>query len=54
MFDGWETARNKNRPKVYQYGEDGYLITHGSENTIIELGHAGFVTEIDVEVKIYN
>ena len=51
MFDGWETARNINRPKSYEYGADGHLIIPGSENTVIELGHSGFITEIIVEVS---
>jgi allantoicase len=53
MFDGWETARNINRPHVYECGEDGHLIIPGSENTVIQLGHAGIITKVDVEVKMF-
>ena len=51
MFDGWETARNINRPKSYEYGADGHLIIPGSENTVIKLGHEGIVTKIEIEVN---
>ena len=54
MFDGWETARNPNRPHVYEYGPDGHLIIPGSESTIIELGHAGKVVKVQVDTHHYK
>ncbi|KAI9328285.1 allantoicase, partial [Obelidium mucronatum] len=38
MHDGWETARNPNRPPVFLKGADGHLIMPGKEQATFKLG----------------
>lgn len=42
MGDGWETARQPNRPPVYVKGEDGLIVLPGFDWSIIKLG-IGFI-----------
>ncbi|KAJ3128375.1 hypothetical protein HK098_004622 [Nowakowskiella sp. JEL0407] len=49
MYDGWETARNPERPPQFVRGPDGHLIIPGSHWTILKLGHPGILSEIGVD-----
>ncbi|KAG5462900.1 MAG: Allantoicase repeat-domain-containing protein, partial [Olpidium bornovanus] len=49
MFDGWETARNPNRPPEFKTGDDGCLIAPGSQWAVFELGHPGTVEEVEID-----
>jgi allantoicase len=48
MWDGWETARNPNRPSEYLVDASGSLIIPGNEWAIIQLGTSGTVERIVV------
>jgi allantoicase len=54
MFDGWETARNPNRPKIFTYGPDGQLIMPGFERAVIQLGHSGRISRVIVETHHFK
>ena len=54
MDQGWETARNPNRPPVYLVGEDGQLIIPGFESTEIELGKPGMISKIQIQTHHYK
>ncbi len=54
MFEGWETARNPNRPKVFEYGPDGQLVMPGFESAVIQLGHQGRVSRVVIETHHYK
>ncbi|KAJ3417227.1 hypothetical protein HDV05_006433 [Chytridiales sp. JEL 0842] len=41
MYDGWETARNPNRPPIFEKGPDGHLIMPGYEWSAFKLGAPG-------------
>ncbi|KAJ3037686.1 hypothetical protein HDV00_001408 [Rhizophlyctis rosea] len=49
MGEGWETARNPNRPKVYVLGPDGNVVMPGHHWVVLKLCHAGVVDEIEVD-----
>jgi allantoicase len=38
MGDGWETARQPNRPAVYQKGPDGLMVLPGFDWALLKLG----------------
>ncbi len=54
MFDGWETARNPNRPKIFTYGSDGQLIMPGFERAVIRLGHSGRISRVVIETHHFK
>lgn len=54
MFDGWETARNPNRPHVYLNGDDGNLIIPGNEWAVIKLGVPSIVRSVVVDTLHYK
>lgn len=45
MHDGWETARNPDRPPIFELGSDGMIKMVGADWAIIELGHPGKISE---------
>lgn len=47
MADGWETARNLNRPDVFGVGEDGQLFIPGSDYCILKLAHRGIASKVE-------
>lgn len=47
MADGWETARNPNRPDVFRVGEDGQLVIPGSDYCILKLAHRGIASKVE-------
>eukprot|EP00048_Salpingoeca_helianthica_P001390 m.48911 g.48911 ORF g.48911 m.48911 type:complete len:388 (-) comp11430_c2_seq1:66-1229(-) len=54
MFDGWETARRKDRPPVLLPGSDDHLQFVGSEWTIVQLGAPGVVARIGVDTAHFK
>jgi allantoicase len=53
MHDGWETARNPDRPAVYKM-VDGMIEMVGRDFAIISLGHSGMVERIIVDTNHYK
>ncbi|KAI8895717.1 allantoicase-like protein [Globomyces pollinis-pini] len=54
MHDGWETARNPNRPPIFKLGPDGMIEMKGNEWTIIQLGRAATIDHIIVDTNHYK
>lgn len=54
MYDGWETARNPNRPKIFTCGPDGQLIMPGFESAVIQLGHPGRISRVIIETHHFK
>eukprot|EP00047_Mylnosiga_fluctuans_P021076 m.100134 g.100134 ORF g.100134 m.100134 type:complete len:389 (-) comp8741_c0_seq2:2032-3198(-) len=54
MFDGWETARRKDRPAVLLPGTDGHLQFVGSEWSVIQLGTRGVVVKLEVDTAHFK
>uniref|UniRef100_A0A7S1G9S0 Allantoicase domain-containing protein n=1 Tax=Bicosoecida sp. CB-2014 TaxID=1486930 RepID=A0A7S1G9S0_9STRA len=55
MGDGWETARKMNRPPAYEADDAGNLVLPGmSDWAVFELGHAGVVTEVEVDTQHFK
>eukprot|EP01035_Chromulina_nebulosa_P018740 gene18740-24505_t len=54
MGDGWETARQPNRPPVYRKGDDGLIILPGFDWAILKLGLPGNITSIVVDTNFYK
>ncbi|RKO87767.1 Allantoicase domain-containing protein [Blyttiomyces helicus] len=53
MYDGWETARNPERPPEYKV-EDGKLVLPGSVWAVLKLGHAGSISKIEVDTTHFK
>ncbi|EKX45184.1 hypothetical protein GUITHDRAFT_71482 [Guillardia theta CCMP2712] len=49
MGDGWETARNPNRPPVFATDEQGMMKLPGNDWCVIQLGAAGLVRAISID-----
>lgn len=54
MHDGWETARNPNRPAIFKLGADGMIEQKSSEWAIIQLGKPCTVQKIIVDTNHYK
>ena len=55
MEDGWETARNIDRPLVYLVGDDGHLIIPGSHWCILKLEkRAKKIAKIEVDTAHFK
>ncbi|KAJ3227009.1 hypothetical protein HK099_003632 [Clydaea vesicula] len=54
MYDGWETARNPNRPEVFLVGDDGQLICPGAEWCVLKLGTKGIVSKIEIDTAWFK
>ncbi|KAJ3081136.1 hypothetical protein HK102_002554 [Quaeritorhiza haematococci] len=54
MYDGWETARNPNRPPIFKHGPDGHLIIPGHEWCILKLGKPGVIGEVEVDTNHFK
>ncbi|KAI8817995.1 galactose-binding domain-like protein [Fimicolochytrium jonesii] len=55
MAGGWETARNPDRPRIYQHDpQTGQLIIPGKHWAILALGHAGNVAEVEVDTHLFK
>lgn len=54
MYDGWETARNPNRPPIFIRGDDGHLIMPGFETSTFALGHKGIVDHIIIDTSHFK
>jgi allantoicase len=54
MHDGWETARNINRPKVFQLNSDGMLNFNGKEHCVIQLGRPCQILRIIIDTNHYK
>ncbi|KAJ3160520.1 hypothetical protein HDU88_007931 [Geranomyces variabilis] len=55
MAGGWETARNPDRPKTYVCDPvTGQLIIPGKHWAILELGHCGTVTSIEIDTHLFK
>ncbi|KAJ3021447.1 UNVERIFIED_CONTAM: hypothetical protein HDU68_009622 [Siphonaria sp. JEL0065] len=56
MYDGWETARNPNRPPVFVKGNDGHLVMPGSEQVVVRVGapNGGIVDKIIVDTAFFK
>ncbi|XP_033610998.1 allantoicase-like [Cryptotermes secundus] len=49
MADGWETARQLDRPSILEADSDGMLQMPGCEWAVFQLGHCGYITHIEVD-----
>ncbi|XP_041970929.1 allantoicase-like [Aricia agestis] len=54
MYDGWETARRLDRPRVLEFTEDGTLKVTGDEWAVFELGFCGRATRIVVDTTHFK
>jgi allantoicase len=55
MADGWETARKKTRPAILKADpKTGLLQVPGKDWTILKLGHAGIIKEIEVDTNHFK
>jgi len=54
MHDGWETARNPNRPAIFKMGSDDMIEMVGKDWAVIQLGRSGNVSEILVDTNHYK
>ncbi|KAJ3252180.1 hypothetical protein HK103_001791 [Boothiomyces macroporosus] len=54
MHDGWETARNPNRPPVFKLGNDGMIEMVGKDWAIIKLGHEATIKKVIVDTNHYK
>ncbi|XP_004922946.1 probable inactive allantoicase isoform X1 [Bombyx mori] len=54
MSDGWETARNQNRPAIIELNEDGTLNVNVSEWAIFKLGFPGSLRRICVDTSHFK
>ncbi|KAJ3269284.1 hypothetical protein HDV01_001613 [Terramyces sp. JEL0728] len=54
MHDGWETARNPNRPPVYKQGADGMIEMVGKDWATIKLGHTATIKRLIVDTNHYK
>ncbi|KAJ3109182.1 hypothetical protein HDU97_008581 [Phlyctochytrium planicorne] len=54
MFDGWETARNPNRPPKFQKGPDGHLIMPGTEWAVFKLGTRGTIKDVIIDTMHFK
>ncbi|KAJ3052743.1 hypothetical protein HK097_005774 [Rhizophlyctis rosea] len=51
MGDGWETARNPNRPKIYVLGPDGNVVMPGHHWVIFKLCHPGLINILELNTE---
>jgi allantoicase len=54
MYDGWETARNPNRPSEYCMDANNNLIIPGNEWAVIQLGAECHVQQVVVETMFFK
>ncbi|XP_034018379.1 allantoicase [Thalassophryne amazonica] len=54
MADGWETARQLDRPKELKVDERGILQVPGSEWAVFRLGHCGVINSIEVDTSHFK
>ncbi|CAM9604166.1 unnamed protein product [Choristocarpus tenellus] len=54
MGDGWETARNPDRPAVLEIGEDGLVKAPGSDWAVLKLGAIGTISRIVVDTNRFK
>ncbi|KAJ1566919.1 hypothetical protein HK405_007908, partial [Cladochytrium tenue] len=55
MYDGWETARNPNRPPVFERGPDGLLVLPGHESCAFALGHpAASIAQVHIDTSHFK
>ncbi|XP_045765372.1 allantoicase-like [Maniola jurtina] len=54
MADGWETARQLNRPEVLETSDDGTLKTTGEEWAVFKLGFTGRIQKICVDTEHFK
>ena len=53
MHDGWETARNLNRPSIFKM-VDGMIEMVGKDYAVIALGHSGVLEKVLVDTNHYK
>ena len=53
MGDGWETARNPNRPRIFERGTDGELVMPGWDWCTISLACRGRIVKY-VFIRLTN
>lgn len=49
MGDGWETARQLDRPSILEADSSGVLQMPGCEWAVFQLGHCGYIAHIEVD-----
>ncbi len=54
MGDGWETARQPNRPPIYEKGPDGLIVLPGYDWSILQLGVDGTIEHLEVDTNFYK
>jgi allantoicase len=54
MHDGWETARNPNRPSIFKLGDDGMIDIKGKDWAIIKLAKPCHIEKIIVDTNHYK
>ncbi|XP_039750148.1 allantoicase-like [Pararge aegeria] len=54
MADGWETARQLNRPEILESSDDGTLKTTGEEWAVFKLGFNGRIQKICVDTEHFK
>ncbi|TMW56694.1 hypothetical protein Poli38472_006704 [Pythium oligandrum] len=54
MAGGWETARKKTRPSVLVADASGLLEVPGKDWTVLKLGHAGVIHDIEVDTNHFK
>ena len=53
MYDGWETARNPNRPEIFHLDKEGYLDTDSKEWALIDIV-PGCISKIFVDTRHFK
>lgn len=54
MGEGWETARQRTRPPIYELESNGLIKLPGSDWSVIKLGVPGFINQIDVDTHWFK
>ncbi|ORY49959.1 allantoicase [Rhizoclosmatium globosum] len=54
MYDGWETARNPNRPPIFKKDAEGLLVIPGSEHVVIKLGHIAIPEKVVIDTSHFK
>lgn len=54
MAGGWETARNPNRPQIYELGNDGQIIIPGNEWSLLQLAGKSTIQKCILDTKHFK